>query len=60
RDGDGICVEVRDDGVGGAAVDRGAGLRTMADRVDALGGRLAVGDAPEGGTRVRVVLPCGW
>ncbi|NLT06849.1 MAG: sensor histidine kinase, partial [Solirubrobacterales bacterium] len=42
RDGDGICVEVRDDGVGGAAVDRGAGLRTMADRVDALGGRLAV------------------
>lgn len=31
-------VEVRDDGVGGAAASGGSGLRGLADRVSALGG----------------------
>jgi signal transduction histidine kinase len=40
-DSDRLVVTVDDDGVGGA--DReGAGLRGLADRVEALGGRLAL------------------
>jgi signal transduction histidine kinase len=46
-------VEVRDDGVGGANVAAGTGLRGLADRVNALGGELEI-DSPEGaGTTVR-------
>jgi signal transduction histidine kinase len=52
-------IEVRDDGVGGAAPDGGSGLRGLADRVEALGGRLVV-DSPAGaGTTLRAEIPCG-
>jgi signal transduction histidine kinase len=52
-------VEVRDDGVGGADPARGSGLRGLADRVEALGGRLAV-ESPAGeGTRLQAEIPCG-
>lgn len=54
-----LCVEIRDDGVGGAATNGGSGLRGITDRVDALGGRVDV-DSPAGrGTVVRVEVPCG-
>jgi PAS domain S-box-containing protein len=53
-----IVVDVVDDGVGGA--DReGTGLRGLADRVEALGGRLAVDSAAGGGTRLRAEIPHG-
>ena len=45
-------VEVADDGVGGADASRGSGLRGLADRVEALDGRLGVDSAPGEGTRV--------
>jgi signal transduction histidine kinase len=52
-------VEVSDDGVGGADPSRGSGLRGLADRVEALGGGLAV-ESPAGeGTRLRAEIPCG-
>ena len=57
RDG-GLVVEVLDDGVGGADTERGTGLRGLADRVEALGGRLLVWTPHGGGTRVRAELPC--
>jgi signal transduction histidine kinase len=51
-------VEVADDGVGGADPARGSGLRGLADRVEALGGALAL-ESPRGaGTRLRVEIPC--
>jgi signal transduction histidine kinase len=53
-----LVVEVVDDGVGGADVDRGSGIRGLADRVEALGGRLRVWTPHGGGTRVRAELPC--
>jgi hypothetical protein len=57
--GGSFVVEVSDDGVGGASVGRGAGLRGLADRVDVLGGRLRV-DSPQGqGTHLVAELPCG-
>ncbi len=58
KDGD-LLVEVTDDGVGGAHTGQGSGLRGLADRVEALGGRLLV-DSPAGrGTRLEAVIPCG-
>jgi signal transduction histidine kinase len=52
-----VRVEVTDDGVGGADVCAGTGLRGLADRVEALGGRLRV-ESPEGaGTHVVAQIP---
>jgi signal transduction histidine kinase len=52
-----LVVEVVDDGTGGA-VATGAGLRGMADRVDALGGTLEIDSPAGGGTRICASLPC--
>ena len=57
-DPDRIVVAVTDDGVGGASVDRGSGIRGLKDRVEALGGQLAVDSRAGSGTRIRVELPC--
>jgi signal transduction histidine kinase len=54
-----LRIEVHDDGVGGAGPAAGAGLRGMADRVDALDGSLSIDSPPGGGTRVVVEVPCG-
>jgi signal transduction histidine kinase len=54
-----LVVEVVDDGAGGADSERGTGLRGLADRVEALGGRLRVWTPRGGGTRVRAQMPCG-
>jgi PAS domain S-box-containing protein len=51
-------VEVHDDGVGGADPARGSGLRGLADRVEALNGRLGVESEPGRGTRVWAEIPC--
>ncbi len=58
KNGD-VVVEIVDDGVGGADSERGTGLRGLADRVEALGGRLRVWTPRGGGTRVRAEMPCG-
>jgi signal transduction histidine kinase len=54
---DELRVVVGDDGAGGADPRRGSGLRGLADRVEALGGRLRVESPVGGGTRVEAVLP---
>ena len=50
-------LEVADDGEGGADPARGSGLRGLADRLAALGGRLEVDSPPGAGTRLVAVLP---
>ena len=57
RDNGVLVVEVADDGVGGADADSGSGLRGLADRVEALGGRLRVSSERGQGTTVRAELP---
>jgi PAS domain S-box-containing protein len=52
-------VEVADDGAGGADQSRGSGLRGLADRVDALGGKLELESPLGAGTLLRARLPCG-
>jgi signal transduction histidine kinase len=59
RDSGQVVVEVTDDGVGGANTEGGSGLRGLADRVEALDGRLRVWSPPGRGTRVRAEIPCG-
>jgi signal transduction histidine kinase len=56
-DASGVRVAVADDGVGGADPAGGSGLRGLADRVEALGGRLAVRSPATGGTRVEAWIP---
>jgi len=55
---DGLArLEVSDDGAGGADPAGGSGLRGLADRVEALGGRLTI-DSPLGaGTTLRAEIP---
>jgi signal transduction histidine kinase len=56
---DGLArIEIADDGVGGADPAKGSGLRGLCDRVEALGGTLAVESAPGSGTRLSAEIPC--
>lgn len=52
-------LSVCDDGVGGAQPDNGTGLIGLADRVEALGGRILIDSRPELATTIRVRLPIG-
>jgi signal transduction histidine kinase len=55
---DALDIEVTDDGQGDrVGVTPGHGLRGMAERAAALGGRVDAGPHDEGGWRVHVVLP---
>jgi signal transduction histidine kinase len=57
RDGS-LDIVVSDDGIGGASVAGGTGLRGMADRVLALDGTVEVRSQRGEGTEIRVRLPC--
>jgi signal transduction histidine kinase len=52
-----LVIVVSDDGRGGARVEEGSGLRGLADRVEALGGRLTVTSRRGAGTRLVAELP---
>lgn len=54
-----MTLEIDDNGVGGARMGAGVGLRGLADRVDALSGTISIRSAPLQGTSVHVELPCG-
>lgn len=64
EDGEGIVLEVDDDGVGidtvqaGRAVQAGhVGLAMVRRRVEDAGGRLDIATRPDGGTHSRIVMP---
>jgi signal transduction histidine kinase len=52
-----LFISVSDDGVGGAVPSRGSGLVGLQDRVEALGGTIAVQSVRGEGTSMRVELP---
>ena len=54
-----VLVEIVDDGRGGADPASGTGLRGLADRIEALDGRLKVDSPPGKGTRISARLPLG-
>jgi signal transduction histidine kinase len=56
-EGPSLVVTILDDGGGDADPD-GGGLRGLADRVEARGGRLWVDSPAGGGTRITAEIPC--
>jgi signal transduction histidine kinase len=52
-----LRVEVRDDGVGGADIELGSGLRGLSDRAEALRGTLRIESPAGGGTLVAATIP---
>jgi signal transduction histidine kinase len=52
-----LRVEIRDNGVGGADVNTGSGLRGLRDRVEALDGTFELQSPPGEGTTVAVEFP---
>jgi signal transduction histidine kinase len=59
RRGPALVVEVTDDGVGGAVVQRAGGLAGLADRVKAVEGTVRLASPAGGPTTLLVELPCG-
>jgi signal transduction histidine kinase len=55
--GGALRLTISDDGSGGARLVSGGGLRGLADRVEALGGRFVVESPAGSGTRILVELP---
>jgi PAS domain S-box-containing protein len=53
-----VTLEVRDDGLGGASMEKGSGLLGLADRIAALDGTFDVISDPGLGTTVRARVPC--
>ena len=53
-----VTVAVEDDGIGGADPGKGTGLVGLADRIEALGGRLDIDSPRGGGTRLTAEIPC--
>jgi signal transduction histidine kinase len=53
-----LRVWVTDDGAGGAALDKGHGLRGLDGRLHAIGGRLRVTSPGGGPTTITAELPC--
>jgi signal transduction histidine kinase len=56
-EGDQLHIDVADNGIGGADISDGSGLRNLRDRVRALDGELTVYGAPGSGTTVSAVIP---
>jgi signal transduction histidine kinase len=52
-----VAAEIADDGIGGADTAAGSGLRGLADRLDAIGGKLTINSPCDGGTLVRAHAP---
>jgi signal transduction histidine kinase len=54
---DTLYLSIRDDGVGGADPRRGSGLIGLADRIEAVGGKLELKSPPGRGTSIAAELP---
>jgi signal transduction histidine kinase len=57
HEGEKLVMAVSDDGLGGAQATEGSGLQGMADRIEALGGRLLIQTNPTG-TCITAEIPC--
>jgi signal transduction histidine kinase len=55
---EGVVLRISDNGTGGADPEGGTGLRGLADRVEALGGKLELDSRPGRGTLLTARIPC--
>jgi signal transduction histidine kinase len=58
RNNGNAVIEISDDGIGGADINGGTGLRGLQDRVAALDGKLTIESPAGSGTKVRALFPC--
>ena len=56
---DKLYLSIRDDGIGGADARKGSGLIGLVDRVEALGGQIAIASRLGDGTSLVVNIPLG-
>jgi signal transduction histidine kinase len=56
-EGGALVARVADDGVGGARVTAGSGLRGLSDRLSAIGGTFAVDSSRGDGTTIFARIP---
>jgi signal transduction histidine kinase len=56
-EGANLRLSIRDDGIGGADIAKGSGLTGLIDRVEALGGTMAISSHTGDGTSLRVRIP---
>jgi signal transduction histidine kinase len=54
---DSLRLSIEDDGIGGADAAKGSGLIGLADRVDAIGGKMTISSHPGSGTSLLVTIP---
>jgi signal transduction histidine kinase len=52
-----LSLSIHDDGIGGADVGNGSGLVGLADRVEAVGGRMRVKSPAGRGTSLEATIP---
>jgi signal transduction histidine kinase len=52
-----LQLSIRDDGIGGADPTQGSGIVGLTDRIEALGGKIAVTSPPGEGTSIALELP---
>jgi signal transduction histidine kinase len=52
-----LHLSIRDDGIGGADSAKGSGLTGLIDRVEAVGGKMAISSPPGSGTSLLVEIP---
>lgn len=57
HEGDGVRLEVRDDGTPRELHPAGCGIRGMQERVESLGGCVQTEASPDGGYTLKVILP---
>lgn len=55
--GTALRLEIRDDGIGGAAAGKRSGLTGLVDRVEALGGKMTIQSPAGSGTSLLVDIP---
>jgi signal transduction histidine kinase len=55
--GSNLHLSVRDDGIGGADPTKGSGLIGLRDRVEAVGGQMAISSLPGSGTSLTAKIP---
>jgi signal transduction histidine kinase len=53
-----LIIVISDNGIGGATTGAGSGLHGLANRVEALGGRLSVSSPDGRGTAIHAEMPC--
>jgi signal transduction histidine kinase len=58
REDNHAVVLIDDDGRGDATIIPGGGLAGLRDRIDALGGHLAIASQAGAGTHLRAEIPC--